>query len=268
VAEAFFLDRDVIRARGTEALSYLQGQLSQDLFALADGQSSWSWLLAPNGKVDALLRVTRLDADEWLLDTDAGYGEAVRARLDRFKLRTKVEFSTDGATVVRFSGPAPDGLDAIATIPSPWPGLDATDVITSGPVDAAPAAEYERLRIAAGIPRMGAEFDERTIPAESGLIDLTVSFTKGCYTGQELVARVDSRGGNAPRHLTRLHSSGELATGSDLLDDGGATAGKVTSAAALDDGGWVALGFVKRGIEPDRVLYCSGRPVEQVVPGR
>jgi folate-binding protein YgfZ len=268
VSDAFLLDRDVVRARGPEALSYLQGQLSQDLLALADGQSAWSWLLAPNGKVDALVRVTRLNAEEWLLDTDGGYGEAVRVRLDRFKLRTKVEFAIEEASVVRFTGPPPAGLDAIATIPSPWPGLDGTDVITSAPVDAAPPADYERSRISAGIPRMGAEIDERTIPAESGLIDLTVSFTKGCYTGQELVARVDSRGSNVPRHLTRLRSAGEMASGSDLLDESGATVGRVTSAVPQHEGGWVALGLVKRGIEPDRVLYSAGRPVEQVVPGR
>ena len=65
-------------------------------------------------------------------------------------------------------------------------------------------AEYEAVRIAAGIPRMGAELTDKTIPGETGLIELTVSFTKGCYTGQELVARIDSRGGNVPRHLRRL----------------------------------------------------------------
>jgi folate-binding protein YgfZ len=268
VAEAFLLDRDVVRARGPEALSYLQGQLSQDLLALADGESTWSWLLAPNGKVDALLRATRLDAEDWLLDTDGGYGEAVRARLDRFKLRTKVEFAAEEVSVVRFAGPVPDGLDALVAIRSPWPGLDVTDVITRAAVEAAPSAEYEGLRISAGIPRMGAELDERTIPAESGLIDLTVSFTKGCYTGQELVARVDSRGGNVPRHLTRLRSTGEIVSGSDLVDETGAAVGKVTSAAADPDGDWVALGFVKRGIAADRVLYSSGRPVEQVAAHR
>ncbi|HET6873381.1 MAG TPA: hypothetical protein VFH70_01290 [Acidimicrobiales bacterium] len=266
--EAFLLDRDVIRATGPEALSYLQGQLSQDLLFLADGESAWSWLLAPNGKVDALVRATRLDAEDWLLDTDGGYGEAVRARLDRFKLRTKAQFAAEEASVVRFAGPVPDGLDALVTIRSPWPGLDATDVITRAAVEAKPSAEYERWRIAAGIPRMGAELDERTIPAESGLVDLTVSFTKGCYTGQELVARVDSRGSNVPRHLTRLRAAGEVVPGSELVDDSGATVGRVTSAAPVPGGGWVALGYVKRGIEADRVLYSSGRPVEQVVAGR
>lgn len=68
------LDRDVVGATGPEAASFLQGQLSQDVLALSDGGSAWSWLLAPTGKVDALVRVTRLGADDWLLDTDAGWG--------------------------------------------------------------------------------------------------------------------------------------------------------------------------------------------------
>src|SRR5262249_37222835 len=86
---AVWLDRDGIFARGPEAAAYLQGQLSQDVVAMRDDFSAWSWVLSPQGKVDALVRVTRRSEDDWLLDTDAGWGEALVMRLKRFKLRTK-----------------------------------------------------------------------------------------------------------------------------------------------------------------------------------
>ena len=86
-----WLPRDVIRASGPDTIPFLQGQLSQDVAALAVGETSWSWLLQPQGKVVALLRVTRLGDDDVLLDTDGGFGTGVVGRLERFKLRTKCD---------------------------------------------------------------------------------------------------------------------------------------------------------------------------------
>ena len=80
--------RDVIAVRGPDAESYLQGQLSQDVAALADGNSAWSFLLQPTGKVDAWLRITRRGEGDYLLDMDGGFGGAVESRLRRFLLRT------------------------------------------------------------------------------------------------------------------------------------------------------------------------------------
>jgi len=102
---------------------------------------------------------------------------------------------------------------------------------------------------------MGAELTGDTIPGESGLVPITVSFTKGCYTGQELVARIDSRGNNVPRHLRQLQGAG-LSVGDHLLDNG-AEVGWVTSVA-----GDRALGYVARKIEaPATVTSSSGVPV-------
>ena len=94
-------------------------------------------------------------------------------------------------------------------VPFQWGGLAGYDLLGADPVapDGAVAVsqdDYEAARIEAGFPRHGAELDERTIPAEAGLVEASVSFTKGCYTGQELVARIDSRGSNVPRHLRGL----------------------------------------------------------------
>jgi len=102
---------------------------------------------------------------------------------------------------------------------------------------------------------MGAELTADTIPGESGLVPITASFTKGCYTGQELVARIDSRGNNVPRHLRHLQGSG-LSAGDRLLDDG-AEVGWVTSAA-----GDIGLGYVARKIEvPAKLVSSRGAPV-------
>ena len=273
---AVALPRDVLTATGPESGPFLQGQLSQDVLALGDGGFAWSWLLAPNGKVDALLRVTRVSAEEWLLDTDAGWGEPVLTRLNRFKLRTKADVDRSPLSVVGLRGAgweAPAAEMGGMVLSPPWPGVEGADVLSADPAPAGlpvvPAGEYETARILAGMPRMGAELDERTIPGETGLLTLTVSFTKGCYTGQELVARVDSRGGNVPRRLRGLRFGDRaepVAAGAELLAPDGRPAGTVTSAGRTDELGWVGLGYVKRGVEASDVLLLEpgGGPVNQV----
>jgi len=271
------LGRDVVVVRGPEAGAYLQGQLSQDVAGLGEGGHAWSWLLAPTGKVDALVRVGRLGAEEWVLDTDAGWGRAVAERLERFKLRTKADVAAaEEAAVVALRGEGwekapPRGADLVAA--PPWPGVAGADLVLLGGVlpdlpaeERVEPAAYEPERIAAGIPRMGAELDERTIPGETGLVALTVSFTKGCYTGQELVARIDSRGGNVPRHLRRLRLDGPALPGTELLD-GDRSAGVVTSTAESPRLGWVGLGYVKRAWQPPVSLRAGvDGPRVEVVP--
>ena len=239
-AGAFRPARDVLAVRGPEAEAYLQGQLSQDVSALAVGESSDSLLLEPDGKLSALLRVTRTDAQGFVLDVDGGYGDAVLARLRRFVLRSKVEMeplawrclSLRGAAV----GEAAAGLLAVLAergvlaLPFEWNGWQGTDLLgpedvvlgpeeaglPAGVVPCGPEA-VEACRIVSGIPAMGTELTGKTIAAEAGLVERTVSFTKGCYTGQELVARIDSRGSNVARRLV-----GIVAPGDPPGKDGGA----------------------------------------------
>ena len=104
---------------------------------------------------------------------------------------------------------------------------------------------------------MGAELTDKTIPAETDLIDWTVSFSKGCYTGQELVARIDSRGGNVPRHLRGLLLPDGIGPGTELIDAAGRPAGTVTSAAVSASLGPIGLGYVRRGIEVPAVLQAG-----------
>ncbi|MEM9466910.1 MAG: hypothetical protein AAGA90_16175 [Actinomycetota bacterium] len=214
-------ERETIAVHGPDAAAYLQGQISQDLDAMAPGETAWSLVLQPNGKLSAWFRIHRDGDEAFLLDIDAGHADVLVARLERFKLRTD-------ATIEPTDRRIPD--------PVTWPGAD-------DPSD-------ERQRILAGMPRMGAELVDTTIPGEGGqrLIDLSVSFTKGCYTGQELVARIDSRGGNVPRPVRVLHADGPIEVGADVRvgDD---VVGTVTSAA-----GDVALAPLMRKVEiGDRV---------------
>ena len=122
------------------------------------------------------------------------------------------------------------------------------------------AEAYEAVRVEAGFPRHGHELDERTIPAEAGLVEASVSFTKGCYTGQELVARIDSRGSNVPRRLRGLLLSGPADSGARLVDlaaaevpaspgSAGKEVGRLTSVARSPRLGWVGLGYVGRSVE-------------------
>ena len=203
--------RDVVVVEGADAASYLHSQLSQVVTDMAVGEQRWSFVLEPTGKVDALLRVTRTDDHRFELDTDAGFGDALLARIDRFKIRV------DAAT-----------------------SLHAAE--RSATVD-------EAARIALGWPRMGAEIvPGETIPAGTGVTQLAVNFTKGCYPGQELVERMDSRAAEAPKSLRRLTVDAGTAPGDPVMD-GSDEVGTITSVA-----GTAALGWVKRSSDVGEVV--------------
>ncbi len=274
-AVGIVLPRDVVSVTGSDAASYLQGQISQDVDALSAGESAWSLVLAPRGKVIAWFRLTRR-ADDFLLDLDAGFGEALISRLEQFKLRVDVSAVALAGwrmLAVRGLGAAESGMRAAAVgaeirAEVRWPGFSGVDLL--GPAVETPNGlrlstfeEFEAARIRAGWPAMGRELTERTIPAEvPGLVESSVSFTKGCYTGQELVARIDSRGGNVPRpiRLIRLDVAAVVEAGAEITV-GGRAVGKVTSvaverAAAVT----VALGPVHRSVTPPAPAIVAGRP--------
>jgi tRNA-modifying protein YgfZ len=305
-AGAFRSGRDVLAVRGPDAESYLQGQLSQDVAALAVGASADSLLLEPDGKLSALLRVTRTDGQGFVLDVDRGYGDAVLARLRRFLLRSKVELeqlawrdlSLRGDGV----GEAAAGLltvlaeRGVLALPFEWNGWTGVDLlgpqdVVLGPGDATlpdgitacGADAVESCRIVSGIPAMGTELTNKTIAAEAGLVERTVSFTKGCYTGQELVARLDSRGSNVARRLVGVVApAGEAATlargmtlhaGDTPVGDAPAedkVVGSITSAAWSPElGSWVALGYLHRSVDaPGPVRVRSGDGVGGSHPAR
>jgi tRNA-modifying protein YgfZ len=258
-------DRDVLRVAGPDAIAYLQGQVSQDIDALGVGSSARSFVLQPTGKVDAWVRVTRIAADEVVVDVDGGHGEALAARLRRFLLRTKADIDALDWRALAIRGPGAVGAvpaelgNGALMAPAGWPGVDGIDLL--GPAVEPPpgvpevdASAYESLRIRSGVPRMGAELTGATIPAEAGqwVIDASVSFTKGCFTGQELVARINSRGGHVPRQLRGLvaGAGAQAPVGASVVVEG-AELGRVTSAApAPGTGRALALAYVGRAVTP------------------
>ncbi len=272
--------RDVVRATGSDAEAFLQGQISQDVEAMEAGASAWSLVLAPQGKVDAWFRITAPDGDTFLLDVDAGFGPALAARLERFRLRVDVVFeSLAGWRMLSVRGAVAaatdlDAVEAEVRAEADWPQFRGIDLL--GPKVSPPAglpvaspAEFEAARIRAGWPAMGCELSERTIPAEvAGLVESSVSFTKGCYVGQELVARIDSRGGNVPRpvRLLEIRGDAEVLPGAEITVDGTAV-GEVTSAARdLDSEATVALGPVHRRVEPPADAEVAGMPATVLSP--
>ena len=235
MSEPFWVptDREVVRVSGPDALTYLQGQVSQDLLPMAVGDRRWTFLLQPTGKVEVLTRVERTADDTFVFDVDHGYGDELVARLNRFKIRVKVDVERVPWRVVRVVG----GVDVIG------PDAVAPDGVREGT-----AAELEAARVADGWPALGAEIvPGETIPAETGVVAVAVDFRKGCYPGQELVERMDSRGAVAPRSLRILDVDDTARPGDPIVRDG-AQVGVLTSVAAGK-----AIGLVKRGADAGTV---------------
>jgi tRNA-modifying protein YgfZ len=235
--------RDVVEVVGADAATYLHSQVSNDLRPLQVGGSCWAFLLQPTGKVDVLLRVWRIADDRFVLDTDAGFGEVLVARVNRFKIRVKADVMPLEwrCIAVRTSDGSPvTGIEGVVA----WGGgvdLLGADVEPPAGMDAGTAEQLLASRIEAAWPSMGSEIEPgETIPAETGVAAAAVSFTKGCYPGQELVERMDSRGSIAPRLLQVVDVPAGTLAGDPLLRDGEAI-GTVTSVA-----GDRALAYVKR----------------------
>lgn len=274
-AVAFVARRDIVTVSGSDAQSFLQGQLSQDLKNMEHGSSVESLLLSPQGKLDAYLQVIREQDERYLLLSAKGFGELILERLRRFKLRVKVEFSFDEREVILVRGPRSARLreqlpPEISVSRYDWPGLVGFDAIaTLGEltidVGLGDSEALEVARIRAGEPVMGADLDERTIAQETPLTERAVNFTKGCFTGQELVARLDARGSRVARHLRGLVvSQGErhrVPYVGEAVNVAGEAVGTITSTAfSSSDGCSYALGYIRRRVEPpcEAVVIAAG----------
>lgn len=214
--------RAFVRVAGADARDYLQRMVSNDVDALAIGASCPALLLTAKARLIAPLVVWRRGEDDYLLLTEPELGEPVRAHLTRMRLRAQCEIeSEEHETVLAFGG------DGIAT---DFPG--AVEVLDAGLEPTLSADELELRRIEAGVPRWGHELDDRVLPAEAGLDETHVSFTKGCYPGQEPIARLHYRG-----HVNRKLQVVEL--------DDETSVERVTSSARRPDGSVVALAYVR-----------------------
>jgi len=290
-------DRGAVLVTGPDAWSYLQSLVSADLDAVGDGEGAHSLLLTPQGKLDVDFRLLRVRGEVWL-DCDPGFGEQLAASLNRFRIRVQCDVTDRsgswGSLAVR--GPAAlDGASALgvevppaphAHVPFedgvvvrvPWPGGDGLDVVgppatvataterlSSAGVPVCRAEAFEALRIEIGIPRQGFELDDKTIPQEAFLERDAVSFSKGCFLGQELVCRIDTRG-HVNKYLRRLTGIDDAPPRGAEIVAGDKVVGAVTSSAP-----GVALGYVRHEVEPPAPVELrwdggAGHAVVEAVP--
>jgi tRNA-modifying protein YgfZ len=282
-------NRGVLKVTGQDRLGWLHSLTTQQLEGLAAGQSAQALVLSPTGHVEHHLTLTDDGTSVWL-HVEPDTAAALAAFLDsmRFMMRVEVADVSGDYAVLTVMGPAGGeiaaGLDGVATRIDPGP-FGIIDLIVPRDLLADAAGElvrrggqpagmwaFEALRIAAQVPRLGLDTDHRTIPHEVGWIETAVHLNKGCYRGQETVARVHNLG-HPPRRLVFLHLDGSAdrlpAHGDPVELDGpgeGTTAvGFVGSAARHYELGPIGLALVKRTVPVDATLLAGGVPAAQEV---
>ena len=253
-------ERGFVAVRGADAAGYLQRMVSNDVEALALGESCDALLLTAKARVIAPLVVARRAADDFLVLTEPELADTVRAQLVRMRFAAKVsvEVETHSSYVLLGSAqPAPGAL-AVATTDYGEPGWEVLDEPEPADAEHLSDERLELLRLQAGTPRVGREIDDRVLPAEAGLVERAVSFTKGCYPGQEPIARLHYRG-RANRALRVLVIDGdEIPEYDAALELDGKNVGRVTSAARRPDGEVLALAYVRREVGEGATLNVAG----------
>ncbi|MFI1584087.1 YgfZ/GcvT domain-containing protein [Embleya sp. NPDC020630] len=266
--------RDVIRVIGPDRLSWLHSLTTQHLTELKPHEATLTLVLSPHGHIEhALYGVD--DGEAFWAHVEPGEAPALVEFLDRMRFMLRVEVadvSADFAVVHEAGGDAPEGVLVRATEYGREVFLPRERLAAYGQEHAHPAGmwAYEALRIAAHRPRRGLETDHRTIVHELGLIDTAVHLDKGCYRGQETVARVHNLG-RPPRRLVFLHLDGTqetLPAHGAPVELAGRQVGFVTSAARHHELGPIALALIKRNTAVDAELLAGGVPATQeiVVP--
>jgi len=232
-----FRPRSFVAVSGPGAEDYLDRMVSNDVSALGPGESCQALLLTAKARVIAPLVVLRRGHEDFLLLTEPELGERVRTELLRSRFAAKAEIEAEEHTShVVFGGEGIETTDY---------GEPAAEVLDTALEPTVSSEGLELLRIRAGTPAWGKEIDDRILPAEAGLTERAVSFTKGCYPGQEPIARLHYRG-HANRGLRVLELTELPALDTELVYEGKAV-GRITS-AARDGDRVVALAYVRREV--------------------
>jgi len=276
-------NRGVLRITGQDRLSWLHSLTTQHLQGLAAGESAEALILSPTGHVEHHLVLTDDGISTWV-HVEPGTVTALAAFLEsmRFMLRVEVADVSRDYAVLTVLGPAAAdlaaGVEGVARVNQRSFGIidllvprdqlaDAAGQLAQGGGAVAGMWAFEALRIAARVPRLGLDTDHRTIPHEVGWIEAAVHLNKGCYRGQETVARVHNLG-HPPRRLVFLHLDGSadrLPAHGDPVELDGATVGFVGSAARHYELGPIALALVKRTVPVDATLIAGGVAAAQEV---
>lgn len=280
--------RGVLTITGADRLSWLHSMTTQHLTALAAGESAESLVLSPHGHIEHALHLVDDGECTWIT-VEPESAPVLLAWLNsmRFMMRVEVTDVTDRYAVLGEAAPADDAVagGAVATWLDPWPGL-VGDTAAYGPVDGHPGEGWrwreslversglvaavgarplagidalEALRVAAWRPRLGWETDHRTIPHELDWLRSAVHLQKGCYRGQETVARVKNLG-RPPRRIVALHLDGSghvLPAAGTPIEVGGRAVGRLTTVARHFEEGPIALAVVKRSIPLDVVFEIA-----------
>ncbi len=278
--------RGVLRIAGAERLSWLHSLTTQHLEQFAAGQSAQALVLSPNGHVEHHLVLTDDGTAIWAHVEPGTIGPLLDFLTSmRFMMRVEAEDVTADYAVLSVLGPQTPGPAVVAAadggaridvgfgtdliVPRAELAARAALLREAGPAGAALAGmwAYEALRIAAGRPRLGLDTDHRTIPHEVGWIETAVHLSKGCYRGQETVARVHNLG-HPPRRLVLLHLDGsedKLPSPGDPVHLDAATVGFAGSSARHYELGPIALGLVRRTTPVDATLVVDGIAAAQEV---
>lgn len=233
-------DRRVLAISGADRASWLQGLVTNDVAALADGESRYAAYLTPQGRMITDMNVVAR-GDRLLLDVPATLASSLHDRLDALIFAEDVQVIAESGSLLVWTVIADTFHDVVgAALPAEYRSLTEIDLDT-----------FEVIRIERGVPKFLADMNEETIPLEAGIEDRAISFTKGCYVGQEIIVRVTHRGGGrVAKKLVRWHADDSAAVvpmpGSPI-SQAGKHIGRVTSAAFSPAmGKVVGLGYVHR----------------------
>ncbi len=263
-------DLALVRVSGRDAARLLQNVVTSDIDALAVGEGQYGLALTPKGKPLADAWIVREADDAFVCACEAGARDDLCATLKRYRLASRADIAdvTGERTLLERPLAAPgDGwhagplgallLAGVDEARSAWDAALAAGAVAIG------ADVRETLRVEQGLPRYGVDFDATNLPAEAGVVERAVSFTKGCYIGQEPIVRLAHRG-HANRELRRLQLGEALRLPATLLD-GEREVGRITSSAGLPEGGAAALGYVRRTVEDGAELIALDARGERVV---
>jgi len=247
--------RDVVTISGPDRLTWLHSLTTQFLEGLLPGVHTEVLLLSPQGRIEHGFAGVD-DGETFWAHTEPGAGAALVEFLDRMRFMMKVEVALvtpDWAVI---------GLPDLAWKIVPRASLATLPAKLGAPVG---LWAWEALRIEAGLPRVGLDTDDKTIPNEAGLLGVAVHLDKGCYRGQETVARVHTLG-RPPRRLVRLHLDGSVnhlpKHGADVTLDG-VRVGFVGSSARHHELGPIGLALIKRNVDPEAALLADGVAASQ-----